>query len=410
MKNSLLLCLVFICFFVLPSCVKKDASAGNQQKVLTAVEAVRKRLSDSLHTAVPSLSVLIQTPSEKIFASAAAEEGLRITARTYYRFASMTKNFTATSILNMYEAGWLDYKAKIIDPMPGSTTPYVPATPDWDFPNKNIITIEQLLQHSAGVFDVDNDTVPGYKGHSYTEYTQMMDPTHQFTTTEMVKVLKDKNLVYFAPGTNHHYSNTGYSILAEIIKRVYTLRAGKEKTYGDYLLDSVTGSKAPMPITGLHFPVLASDITLPDPRLLGTVLNPGGTIEKFDKFNMSAQIGEGNVYGTMEDANTWIRSLMKGGNVLTRGTIQLMQKDLSPGAPDYALGCTFKQNLGYGHNGARIGYLNLMVYDPETDVSVVTQLSLWDLRDGFNSFIKCFNAIYDAGYAARTALGYPGKP
>ena len=42
----------------------------------------------------------------------------------------------------------------------------MPATSDWDFPNKNIITIEQLLQHSAGVFDVDNDPVPGYRANA----------------------------------------------------------------------------------------------------------------------------------------------------------------------------------------------------------------------------------------------------
>ena len=225
----------------------------------------------------------------------------------------------------------------------------------------------------------------------------------------MVKVLKDKNLVYFPPGTNHHYSNTGFSILAEIIKRVYTLRAGKEKTYGDYLTDSITGNNTPVPVPALHFPVLATDITLPDPRLIGTQLFTGHT-EKFDRYNMSAQVGEGNAYGTMNAANTWIRTLMTGKNVLTPATVQLMQKDFSPGAPAYALGCTFTQNLGYGHNGARIGYLNLMAYDPDTGISVVSQLPLWDLRNDFTSFIKCFNAIYDAAYAARAALGYPGKP
>lgn len=408
MKKSMFFFILLI-MIATDACKKNDDVADKQQKVLAAVENVRKLLADSLHTAVPSLNVLIQTPTDKIFVSAAADQGSQITSRTYFRYASMTKNFTSTAILNMYEAGWLNYKAKIIDPIPGSTTPYVPATADWDFPNKNVITIEQLLQHSAGVFDVDNDPVPGYNGLTYTDYIQQTDPTHQFTTAEMVKVLKEKNLVYFAPGTNHHYSNTGYSILSEIIKRVYTLRAGKEKTYGDYLADSITGPQTPVPIPGLHFPVLASDVAMPDPRLIGTELNPG-RIEKFDRYNMSAQVGEGNAYGTMDDANTFIRSLMKGNNVLTRGTIQLMQKDFSPGDPTYALGCTFRQNLGYGHNGARIGYLNLMAYDPDTDVSVVSQIPLWDLRNGLTSFLKCFNSIYDAAYAARTALGYPGKP
>jgi D-alanyl-D-alanine carboxypeptidase len=148
---------------------------------------------------------------------------------------------------------------------------------------------------------------------------------------------------------------------------------------------------------------------MPQPRVIGTILNSTGT-EKYDDYNMSAQVGEGNGYGTIESLNTYIRTLMKGQNVLNHVTIQLMQKDLSPGDRSYALGCTFIKNLDYGHNKARIGYLSLMAYDPANDISVVCMILLWDLRDGINSFLKCFNSIYDAAYAARQALGYSGIP
>lgn len=51
-----------------------------------------------------------------------------------------------------------------------------------------------------------------------------------------------------------------------------------------------------------------------------------------------------------------------------------------------------------------------MAYEPQTDVSVVVYLPLWDLTDGFDSFFKCFNTLTKAGYVARSALGYPDKP
>ncbi|GAB3783624.1 hypothetical protein GCM10028818_41990 [Spirosoma horti] len=54
-----------------------------------------------------------------------------------------------------------------------------------------------------------------------------------------------------------------------------------------------------------------------------------------------------------------------------------------------------------------------MVYDPTTEVSLVAMLPFWDLTQGPNgdtSFGKCFSSMYDAAYAARAALGYPGKP
>ncbi|MEZ4689805.1 MAG: hypothetical protein R3A12_06335 [Ignavibacteria bacterium] len=66
--------------------------------------------------------------------------------------------------------GWLYIKDNITDRIPGSDMSYVPDSPEFAIPYKNQITIEQLLQHSAGVYDVDNDPVPGYDGLSYVDY------------------------------------------------------------------------------------------------------------------------------------------------------------------------------------------------------------------------------------------------
>ena len=392
------------------SCSKTNSPTSNDtEKVQSAVDSVRNALSQALGIDYPSLNVLIQTPTQKIFVSSVPSGNTPLTADTYFRFASNTKNFTSASILNMNEDGWLDYKAKITDNIPGTDSPYVPATADWGFPYKADITIEELLQHSAGVFDVDNNPVPGYNGQTYTEYMLALDSNHQFTTDEMVKVLTDKGLYFFTPGSGYHYSNTGFSILGKIISRVYSIKANANKTYADYLNDYVIGGSSPVPIEAIHFPILATDKALPDPFVSSTVLNPTGT-EHYSAFNMSAQVGEGNGYGTMNALNTYVRSMMKGQNALQPASVQLMQTDKTSYDTSYGLGCDYRPNLGYGHNGARIGYLSFMAYDPDTDVSVVSMINLWDLRKGDTSFAKCILSMYDGAYAARSTLGYPGKP
>ncbi|MCK8495580.1 MULTISPECIES: serine hydrolase domain-containing protein [Spirosoma] len=378
---------------------------GAQPTVQQAVDDVRLALEDSLRHPVPSLNVLIQTPTRRVFASSVPGGQPPVRETDNFRFASITKHFTATALLNMHEAGWIDYKAKITDLIPGTQTPYVPNTPEWGFPYKNQITIEQLLQHRAGVFDVDNDSVPGFNGHSYTEYIQLADPTHQFTTEEMVHQLIVHKLFYDLPGTAYHYSNTGYSILGKIIARVYSVRSGSTKTYQDYMRDYIVGATATVPLASLHFPDRADDTVLPIPRIEGLEWLPGNVQKRYADYNMSAQVGEGNGYGTMADLHTYIRTLMKGQNVLTLETVKRMQLD--------DLGGTFRLNLGYGKNGARIGNIAVIAYDPLTDVSVVAYLPLWDLtegKDGEISFGKCINALYDATFAARSALGYSGKP
>lgn len=381
---------------------------SNQEKVQEAVDSVRLALETQLGNPVPSLNVIIETPDEIIFVSCAASADERTTEDTYFRFASNTKSFTASAILNMYEDGWLDYEAKIVETIPGSDTPYVLPSSEWDIPNKNDITIEQLLQHSAGVWDVDNDEVPGCEGDSYTSYQLSLDPNHQFTAGELVEQVTINDLSYFEPGTDHQYSNTGYTILGEIIARVYSFHSGSEKTYSDYLYDYIVGGLSPVRLD-MHFPHLASDVSVPTPNRYGTIYYPDET-ETYLEYNMSAQVAEGNGYGTLSQMNEYIRTLMRGENFLEPETVALMQTDVSPGDENYSLGCDYRENLGYGHNGARLGNLSLMAYDPDLDVSVAVYLPLWDLTRDVESFLDCYWAMYDAAYAAREALGYPGHP
>ncbi len=83
-----------------------------------------------------------------------------------------------------------------------------------------------------------------------------------------------------------------------------------------------------------------------------------------------------------------------------------MKNDVSAAEPNYGLGCFYKENLGYGHNGARIGNLSLMVYDPVYDISIVSYISAIDI----NNFMATYYAINDVAYAVRETLGYPGSP
>jgi D-alanyl-D-alanine carboxypeptidase len=383
-----------------------SSNGQNQARVQAAVDSVRRVLEDSLGGAVPSMNVLIQTPSQTYFASAVAPGRQAITPDTYFRFASNSKNFTATATMKMYQDGWLDYKAKITDLIPGTNLPYVPATPDWNIPYKSQITIEQLLQHSAGVYDTDNDTIPGLRGETYTNYVQTRDSTHQFTTEGLIKPLIDHQLKYFVPGNGQHYSNTGYAILSRIIERVYSARSGRTRTYADYLYNHITGpnSRVPIPVS---FPYQASDQLLPQPSVASLIRNSTKWGVGFGPVNMSAHVGEGNGYGTVAALNKYIRSLMRGENVLSKQTVLLMQNDGSVAKREYGLGTELFNNLGYGHNGAIAGYLSMMTYDPNTDVSVVAMLPLWDFVRGQASFNTCFYHMYYAGYAAKRALGYP---
>jgi D-alanyl-D-alanine carboxypeptidase len=403
---------IFLAQILFLSCEENAAPESRSvyyEKVRLAVDSVRRSLESQINKNVPSLNLLIHTPGEYIFVSTVHSGVSPITKDTYFRFASNTKTFTSTVILNMQEQGWLNINSLITDVIPGSSIPYTPNTAEWNIPNKNLITIKHLLQHSAGVYDVDNDTVPGCGGMSYVQYKLTQNPLHQFSSTELVEQVTINNLSYFLPGTNHHYSNTGYTILGEIAARVYSFRSGSTKNLTNYLNDFVVGGSAPVPLNA-HFPYLSTDTQLPSPYVSGTIIDRFGITIIYTEHNMSAHVAEGNGYGTMNELDKYIRSLMKGSNVLTSGSIELMKNEFSPGDTTYALGCIKVTNLGYGHNGAICGYLSYMLYDPAYDASVIIMMPFWDESGGFQSFLTCFKTLVGAGYAARKVLGLPGNP
>jgi D-alanyl-D-alanine carboxypeptidase len=377
------------------------------EKVEQAIEIVKLALEDQLGYTVPSMSIYLQTTDDVIFATSVTEGAEVPTAKSCFRFASNTKTFTSTAILNMQEDGWLDITDKMLDIVPGYDISYVPLTDNWNIPYKEYITIEQLLQHAAGVYDVDNDTVPNCDGKSYVEYVFSGNPNHQFTVEELVGQNAMYHLSYFSPGEGYHYSNTGYNILSYVVANVYSLHSGYEKTFEDYLYDYVYGDGAPVPLT-LGFPEEATDIYLPEPHITGQIVTPLG-IETFDASNMSAHVGEGNGCANFEDLNKFVRTLMKGENVLNAETIQLMQTDHSLANEGYGLGCIHATNLGYGHNGCIRGYLSLMLYDPEYDVSLIVCLPSVDMTR-MDNFVANFMSMYYAAYDAREVLGFPGNP
>ncbi|MCQ9640457.1 beta-lactamase family protein [Chryseobacterium sp. WG14] len=389
-------------------CGKND-NEDYRSNLDTAVKDIHANLQKELKTDVPSLSVYVVSPKGTLFSTATGVNGIPVTKNTYFRFASNTKNFTSTAILKMMQEGWLNLDDKITAMIPGTNVPYTPDGAAWDFPHKSQITIRQLLQHNAGVYDITNDASKyNIDGESYTDYMLEHFPDHQFSTSDYVKILAEKSLTYGAPNTVYHYSNTGYSILSEIIARIYSQKTGANKTYGNYMYDHIVGPGTKVPLE-IRFPELASDKQLPMPYVTGFIKYDDHD-EVTNLKNASAHIGEGNGIGTMKLLSDYIRSTMKAENVLTASSIEQMKTSKGPATAvkdrNYALGCFHLPGVGYGHNGATEGYLSMMLYDPETDFSVIVLLPFWDLRNNMENFPKCMNALNTAATEAKKALGY----
>lgn len=118
--------------------------------------------------------------------------------------------------------------------------------------------------------------------------------------------------------------------------------------------------------------------------------------------NRSAPIGEGNITSTPTDLARWIRQLLCGQAGLNANTITAMKtRSFSPSP--YGWGLSSITGLGYGHNGADQGYLSLMRYDPDSDVTVVVYFNVWDMA---NLKTHQNDLLTQAALDARKAVGY----
>lgn len=113
---------------------------------------------------------------------------------TRYNIASVSKMFTATMIFQLIDEDQLSLKTTLYDYFP-------------DVPNAKEITIEHLLEHKSGLYDVSNDN----------EDSEWLTRPH--SKEEMLeKITKGKT--HFSPGAETRYNNSGYILLGYILEKI----------------------------------------------------------------------------------------------------------------------------------------------------------------------------------------------
>jgi CubicO group peptidase (beta-lactamase class C family) len=190
-KKSLIL--IFILLIITLSFVGVGSTShhelkGNLQQKLS--EFMDKKANDLEFNGVVLVAKDGQEVFEKAYGFANTANRAPNQINTEFRIASLTKSFTAVSILQLEEEG----KLKTSDPI----SKYIPS-----FKNGDKITIHYLLTHSSGVID----------------HFKITDTTKPITLSSFINLMSKQKLS-FIPGTKYSYSNEGYMILAYIIEKV----------------------------------------------------------------------------------------------------------------------------------------------------------------------------------------------
>jgi CubicO group peptidase (beta-lactamase class C family) len=276
----------------------------------------------------------------KGYGAANLELGVPITPRTVFDIGSVSKQFTAMSIVLLAEDGKLSLDDDI--------RKFIPELPAYGAP----ITVRDMLHHLSGL-------------RSYTDLFDLagVPEIDQTTDDDALALIARQKTLNFPPGRQYLYSDTNYFLLALVVRRL------SGETLREFARARIF---VPLGMSSTHF---HNDHRMIVPRrATGYAPRPAGGFE-IDMSNFE-ELGDGSVMTTVEDLARWDRNFyapVVGG----KGAIEQLQGlgVRSDGSKSpYALGLILDEYRGIPrvqHTGEWVGYRSSFLRFPRQRLSVI---------------------------------------
>ena len=285
---------------------------------------------------------------EKAFGKASIELDVDMKTKNAFNIASISKEFTAMSILQLMEKGKLSLEDNL--------NKYVPNFSK----NGDKIKIRHLLSHTSGL-----------KSHTDTIWANTTGRTY-FESMEGVLNYFKKDVVKFEPGEKHDYCNVNFNLLAYIIEKVSSLE------YSEYVEENIFKplgmTNSYVPDEGQTIPNLSTGYELKDDKIV---------YARYHSLNQTR--GSSSIHTTVQDLTKWYEGLMSS-KVVSRETLV---KAWTP----YALNNGIEEVYGYGfyvdekfgktaifHNGFIFGFSTSDMYFPEDDLLILVASNVSDIN------------------------------
>ena len=328
-------------------------------------ELIPKRMTEIAPGCVIMVAKNSKIIYRKAFGMANTELKIPMEADMLFRIGSMTKQFTATAVLQLVEEGKISLQDSI--------QKYIK-----DFPSKGYtITIENLLTQTSGIKDY---------------LSEISNPSKQketYTPGDGVDYIKNAPL-NFKSGSDYRYSNSNYYLLGYIIEMV------TGETYEKYLQENVL-NKADLKNT--FYIGAENNIS----NMAQGYSKFDGKIEKATLQPVDILYSAGGLISNADDIYKWHNALYN---------LQLIKKEtLQKATTPYKFSDGTFSQYGYGwfiksldstktieHSGSTDGFQSDEIYLPDENVFIV-------------ALYNCYEANMDAQLLtndiARIVIGKP---
>jgi CubicO group peptidase (beta-lactamase class C family) len=283
---------------------------------------------------------------KKGYGTASLELGVPLTPQSVFYMGSVSKQFTAASVVLAAEQGFLS--------LDDDVRKYVPELPSYG----KTITLREMLHHTSGMRDILGLLL--LAGRNFEDI---------HPTPELLDLLSRQKALNYAPGDEFLYSNTNYFLMSVIIRRA------TGKPLSQFAEENIF---KPLGMTHTRF---YDDHTVVVPgRVPAYAPRPTGGF-RIDWSTNFDKAGDGGLMSSVDDLLEWDRNFYD--NKLGKGTLlKEMQTRgvLSSGKQiEYALGLFISTYRGLPiveHGGALFGYRTELLRFPQQKFSVICLCNL----------------------------------
>jgi D-alanyl-D-alanine carboxypeptidase len=296
--------------------------------------------------------LLVDTPEGRYLSAAGVssiEDGTSMQSDDILEIGSNTKSMTIVLLMQLQEEGVLSMDDMLSDWLPEQAA---------QIPNGDQMTLRQMAQHTAGLWDYADDIIGGGIGE-----TEALEKG--YTPEELVQYAIDNGEPYFAPGEGQwHYSNTGYILLGMIAEKAGGKSLGE--LYQERIFDPL----------GLETAVLIEGVPQEgEITTQGYWWTEDGQVVNTTNWNASQGWAAGAVAMSAADLATYGEALAAGELLQNEDSMaQMLAFDRSAlysvGAP-YGLGLIDFGNGYWGHAGETLGFQTLWYTNPDEQITVV---------------------------------------
>ncbi len=313
---------------VLPPVIRGADKAAELDRYLNAARDVMKFQGAVLvaRGGVPFLA--------KGYGMADIELGVPNTVDNKFLLGSITKQFTATAIMQLQEKG----KLNVNDPI----SKYLP---DYPKPVADKVTIRHLLTHTSGI-------------PSYTDNNAFMASRTIDVSLDQLMAVFENLPLDFEPGSKFYYSNSGYVVLGAIVEKV------SGESYEDYLQNHIF-----YPLDMKNSGYCHNDRIITG-RATGYSMDNSGNIINAPHIAMSIPYAAGALYSTVNDLLKWDQALYTE-KMLSKKSLQEMW---TPVLENYGYGWHIADVYGHHnieHSGGIDGFSTDISRFPDEKLTII---------------------------------------